>query len=93
MVSGWKVENRSQWDLIGKRDPQKPQMFYPVVDKDMTIKKSNIVAARCTMVNNHDHTVYVGATGKDEMCNFYLMYWVNGGKPITPNVCMTQVNI
>ena len=45
-----------------------------------------------TQVNTHDHTVYVGATGKDEMCNFYLMYWVQGGKPITPNVCMTQVS-
>ncbi len=90
VVSGWKVQNHSDWSLIGKRDPQRPQMFYPVSDADMTIQRGDIVAARCTMVNPHDRTVYVGATGKDEMCNFYLMYWVDGGKPISPNTCMTQ---
>ena len=38
--------------MIGKRDPQKPQMFYPVADEKVTLKPGDVVAARCTMVNN-----------------------------------------
>ncbi len=51
VVSGYKVHNRSNWELIGKRDPQKPQMFYPVNDSSMTITKGDVLAARCTMVS------------------------------------------
>ena len=40
----------SSWDLIGKRDPQKPQMFYPVADESVILKPGDVVAARCTMV-------------------------------------------
>ena len=52
VVSGWRVQNMSHWDLIGKRDPQKPQMFYPVADEKVTLKPGDVVAARCTMVKN-----------------------------------------
>ena len=51
VVSGWRVQNMSHWDLIGKRSPQKPQMFYPVADESVTLKKGDVVAARCTMVS------------------------------------------
>ena len=54
-MSGWRVRDRSQWELIGKRDPQKPQMFFPVNDTDLEIKKGDIVAARCTMVRKYVH--------------------------------------
>ena len=50
VVSGWRVQNMSNWDLIGKRDPQKPQMFYPVADESVTLQPGDVVAARCTMV-------------------------------------------
>ena len=30
------------------------------------------------MVNHLDHDVRIGPTNNDEMCNFYLMYWVEG---------------
>ena len=30
-------------------------------------------------------------TNKDEMCNFYMMYWVEGKSPVTPNTCFTRV--
>ena len=50
VVSGWRVQNMSHWDLIGKRDPQMPQMFYPVADEKVTLKPGDVVAARCTMV-------------------------------------------
>ena len=36
MVSGYRVrkdaEGEDHWTLLGKRDPQTPQMFYPVVN-------------------------------------------------------------
>ena len=51
VISGWKVSEGSEWTLIGKKSPQLPQMFYPVEDKELTIKKGDIIAARCTMVS------------------------------------------
>ena len=53
VVSGWRVQNMSHWDLIGKRDPQMPQMFYPVADEKVTLKPGDVVAARCTMVKKY----------------------------------------
>jgi peptidylglycine monooxygenase len=89
VVSGWKVTDKKDWNLIGKRSPQLPQMFYPVADSEMTLTKGDIVAARCTMVNPNDHDVHIGTTGKDEMCNFYIMYWVKGKEPLDQRVCFS----
>lgn len=55
-------------------------MFYPVVKNATNIRQGDLLAARCTMYNFRDHNVRVGATGKDEMCNFYLMYYVDGDR-------------
>lgn len=44
-MSGWKVQYKNggyQWTLIGKMNPQLPQMFYPVLD-DITLTKGDIV--------------------------------------------------
>ena len=35
------------------------------------------------MVNYKDEAVWVGSTREDEMCNFYLMYWIDGQKKIS----------
>lgn len=43
------------WDLLGKQDPLLPQMFYPV-EGDLTLRKGDTVAARCTMVNHRDRS-------------------------------------
>ena len=60
VVSGWRVQNMSRWDLIGKRNPQDPQMFYPVKDESVTLKKGDVVAARCSMVSyKKDYTFVV----------------------------------
>ena len=92
VVSGWKVENSDSWELIGKQDPQKPQMFYPVENKGLTLTKGDVVAARCTMVNTRDRTTFVGATKEDEMCNFYIMYWVEGDSPMDQTTCFSRVS-
>jgi len=89
VVSGWKVENSNSWTLIGKQDPQKPQMFYPINNPGLTLTKGDTVAARCTMVNHRDRITYVGATNEDEMCNFYIMYWVDGAAPMEKSTCFT----
>ena len=91
LVSGWRVRDNSQWTLIGKKNPQLPQMFYPVEDGSMVIRPGDVVAARCTMVNNKDKNVYIGSTNEHEMCNYYLMYWVHGHRPVHPRTCFTRV--
>ena len=67
-----------EWTLIGKEDPQLPQMFFPVPDDQITLNDGETLASRCTMVNNGDYAVSVGSTRQDEMCNFYMMFWVDG---------------
>lgn len=92
VVSGFRVRNDSgenHWTLLGKKDPLLPEMFYPVVDTDITIKKGDILAARCTMKSDRYFTTYVGPKNMDEMCNFYLMYWVDGDSPLSQKYCFS----
>lgn len=47
VVSGYKVTRRGhmdEWQLIGKMDPQLPQMFYPV-EEDMVIRSGDTVVS------------------------------------------------
>ncbi len=39
------------------------------------------------MENEKDHAVWVGSTREDEMCNFYLMYWMDGPKNLKQKQC------
>jgi len=78
VVSGFKVTKDMEWTLIGKEDPQLPQMFFPVANDQLTLNEGDTIATRCTMVNNGDSAVSVGNTRQDEMCNFYMMFWVDG---------------
>ena len=90
VVSGWKVEGSGQkWTLLGKEDPQLPQMFYPVENKAVTISRGETIASRCTMVNHRPYATWIGSTRKDEMCNFYLMYWVHGKETLKSNRCVS----
>ncbi|GAB6025958.1 hypothetical protein CHUAL_011927 [Chamberlinius hualienensis] len=82
VVTGYNIiknSNGSQtWQLIGKKNPQLPQFFYSVENKNITVQPGNILAGRCTMTNNENRTICVGGTHLDEMCNFYTMYYVEG---------------
>lgn len=48
-VSGWKVteseDGTDKWELLGKMDPMKPQMFYPVHDSNAVLHKGDIVVS------------------------------------------------
>ncbi|XP_054277712.1 peptidylglycine alpha-hydroxylating monooxygenase-like isoform X2 [Macrosteles quadrilineatus] len=92
-VSGYLVTTDSQgqhhWTLIGKKSPQLPQMFYPVANT-VTVSEGDILAARCTMVSNRKSITYTGPTNKDEMCNFYIMYYVEEGEPLDQKYCFSR---
>lgn len=89
VVSGYKIDKEGKWHLIGKHNPQEPQMFYPVENKDLVINKGDILAARCTMYNFRDRVTFIGPTGEDEMCNFYMMYYTEGTKTLAERNCFT----
>jgi len=78
------------WKEIGKHNPQQPQMFYPVMDKSLTLHKGDVVAARCTMKNYLGHSVSIGSTADDEMCNFYMMYYVEGDRILKRKYCFSS---
>ena len=86
VVSGWRVSPDMQWTLIGKADPQREQMFWAVRSPEV-IRGGDTLAARCTMVSDRDRVTWVGATAEDEMCNFYMMYWVDGEEKLTSERC------
>ena len=90
VVSGFLISPERHWTLIGRHNPQKPQMFYPVKSKDMVIHQNDVVAARCTMNNNLSHPVRIGQTADDEMCNFYMMYYVNGDRILERKYCNSE---
>ncbi|CAF3136690.1 unnamed protein product [Rotaria socialis] len=90
--SGYRVRGEGddqEWTEIGRRSPQLPQMFYPT-QNDVTIKQGDYVAAACTMYNLQSHIVRIGSTGNDEMCNFYMMYWVDGDQLLQNDVCSSS---
>ncbi|XP_052793930.1 peptidyl-glycine alpha-amidating monooxygenase-like isoform X2 [Mya arenaria] len=76
VISGYRV-NSGEYDLIGKGNPQWPQAFYPVKG-DIAINPGDILAARCTYNSTgRGRATYIGSTSEDEMCNFYIMYYMN----------------
>lgn len=93
VVSGYKITEDAagidHWTLLGKRDPLTPQMFYPTLSTD-PIKYGDKLAARCTMKSDRTRTTYIGATNNDEMCNFYLMYFVKNGEPLEQKYCFSN---
>ncbi|XP_066903999.1 peptidylglycine alpha-hydroxylating monooxygenase isoform X1 [Halyomorpha halys] len=93
VVSGYRVRNitgKNDWTLIGKKDPLLPEMFYPVVDPNITIKKGDLLAARCTMKSDRSFVTSVGAKNINEMCNFYILYWTEGDSLLTNKYCFTE---
>ncbi|GFO46325.1 peptidylglycine alpha-hydroxylating monooxygenase-like [Plakobranchus ocellatus] len=83
VISGYRIRD-GVWTEIGRKDPRLPEMFYNATNQGISVRRGDILAARCTMHDTTDHTVSIGATQKDEMCNFYIMYYVN--KPPTLQV-------
>ncbi|GBM72337.1 Peptidylglycine alpha-hydroxylating monooxygenase [Araneus ventricosus] len=81
-VSAYKIDKDGNWVLIGKGTPRKPMKFYPVKNTSLVINDGDIVASRCTMYNFRDRDTHIGPTDHDEMCMFYMMYYVDGDQPL-----------
>lgn len=74
-VLGFRIRD-GDWSLIGAKNPQLPEAFYPTATKNMTIRYNDILAARCRMSNFRSIPTSIGYRHTDEMCNFYVMFWV-----------------
>ncbi|XP_041372877.1 peptidyl-glycine alpha-amidating monooxygenase B-like [Gigantopelta aegis] len=75
VITGYQYNN--SWHEIGKGNPQWPQAFYPVHDM-ISVQPGDKLVARCTFNSTgRNRFTYSGATGNDEMCNFYIMFYTD----------------
>ncbi|XP_074474041.1 peptidyl-glycine alpha-amidating monooxygenase B isoform X2 [Sebastes fasciatus] len=87
VVNGYRIRD-GKWDLIGRQSPQLPQAFYPA-DREVNVKYGDTLAARCVFTGEgRTSKTYIGATSSDEMCNFYIMYYMDSKHAIPYMSCM-----
>ncbi|XP_015704915.1 peptidyl-glycine alpha-amidating monooxygenase isoform X2 [Coturnix japonica] len=91
VVSGYRVRN-GQWTLIGRQSPQVPQAFYPV-EHPVDVSYDDILAARCVFSGEGRTTeTHIGGTANDEMCNFYIMYYMEAKHAVSYITCTQNAN-
>ncbi|XP_044876750.1 peptidyl-glycine alpha-amidating monooxygenase isoform X7 [Mauremys mutica] len=91
VVSGYRVRN-GQWTLIGRQSPQLPQAFYPV-EHLVDISFGDTLAARCVFTGEGRMTeTHIGGTASDEMCNFYIMYYMEAKHAVSYMTCTQNIN-
>uniref|UniRef100_A0A669DUL9 Peptidylglycine alpha-amidating monooxygenase n=1 Tax=Oreochromis niloticus TaxID=8128 RepID=A0A669DUL9_ORENI len=87
VVSGYRIRD-GKWTLIGRQSPQLPQAFYPA-NKQVNVKYGDTLAARCVFTGEGKTSkTYIGGTSDDEMCNFYIMYYMDSRHAIPYMNCM-----
>ncbi|XP_026528653.1 peptidyl-glycine alpha-amidating monooxygenase isoform X3 [Notechis scutatus] len=90
VVSGYRVRD-GQWTPIGHQSPQLPQAFYPV-ENPVEIKYGDILAARCVFTGEgRSSETYIGGTARDEMCNFYIMYYMEAKYAVSSMICTQNI--
>lgn len=95
VVSGYKIRKNkygvNHWFLLGESKPnQAIQTFYPVFDME-SVKMGDIVKASCTMDGrNKSEDTFIGSQHDNEMCNFYLMYYVSERKTLNLRYCVSE---
>ncbi|XP_076995178.1 peptidyl-glycine alpha-amidating monooxygenase isoform X14 [Tamandua tetradactyla] len=90
VVSGYRVRNE-QWTLIGRQSPQLPQAFYPV-EHPVDVSFGDILAARCVFTGEgRTEATRIGGTSSDEMCNLYLMYYMEAKHAVSFMTCTQNV--
>ncbi|XP_034751399.1 peptidyl-glycine alpha-amidating monooxygenase isoform X2 [Etheostoma cragini] len=91
VVSGYRIRD-GKWSLIGRQSPQLPQAFYPA-NKDVNVKYGDTIAARCVFTGEgRTSKTYIGGTSDDEMCNFYIMYYMDSKHSIPYMNCMESTS-
>ncbi|XP_034457594.1 peptidyl-glycine alpha-amidating monooxygenase isoform X2 [Hippoglossus hippoglossus] len=87
VVSGYRIRN-GRWSLIGRQSPQLPQAFYRA-NPEVDVKYGDTVAARCVFTGEgRTSKTYIGGTSDDEMCNFYIMFYMESKHAIPYMSCM-----
>uniref|UniRef100_A0A4W6EIZ1 Peptidylglycine alpha-amidating monooxygenase n=1 Tax=Lates calcarifer TaxID=8187 RepID=A0A4W6EIZ1_LATCA len=87
VVTGYRIRD-GKWSLIGRQSPQLPQAFYPA-NKEVNVKYGDTIAARCVFTGEgRTSKTYIGGTSDDEMCNFYIMYYMDSKHAIPYMNCM-----
>ncbi|XP_036266816.1 peptidyl-glycine alpha-amidating monooxygenase isoform X12 [Pipistrellus kuhlii] len=90
VVSGYRVRN-GQWALIGRQSPQLPQAFYPV-EHPVDVSFGDILAARCVFTGEgRTEATHIGGTSNDEMCNLYIMYYMEALHAVSFMTCTQNV--
>ncbi|XP_059274290.1 peptidyl-glycine alpha-amidating monooxygenase isoform X11 [Mustela nigripes] len=90
VVSGYRVRN-GQWALIGRQSPQLPQAFYPV-EHPIDVSFGDILAARCVFSGEgRTESTHIGGTSSDEMCNLYIMYYMEAKHAVSFMTCTQNV--
>ncbi|XP_015445979.1 peptidyl-glycine alpha-amidating monooxygenase isoform X13 [Pteropus alecto] len=90
VVSGYRVRN-GQWTLIGRQSPQLPQAFYPV-EYPVDVSFGDILAARCVFTGEgRTEATRIGGTSSDEMCNLYIMYYMEAKHAVSFMTCTQNV--
>ncbi|XP_048077034.1 peptidyl-glycine alpha-amidating monooxygenase isoform X33 [Ursus arctos] len=90
VVSGYRVRN-GQWTLIGRQSPQLPQAFYPV-EHPVDVSFGDILAARCVFTGEgRTEATHIGGTSSDEMCNLYIMYYMEAKHAVSFMTCTQNV--
>ncbi|XP_051010373.1 peptidyl-glycine alpha-amidating monooxygenase isoform X10 [Acomys russatus] len=90
VVSGYRVRN-GQWTLIGRQSPQLPQAFYPV-EHPVEVTFGDILAARCVFTGEgRTEATHIGGTSSDEMCNLYIMYYMEAKHAVSFMTCTLNV--
>ncbi|KAM7148170.1 peptidyl-glycine alpha-amidating monooxygenase isoform 10-T21 [Molossus nigricans] len=90
VVSGYRVRN-GQWALIGRQSPQLPQAFYPV-EHPIDVSFGDILAARCVFTGEgRTEATHIGGTSNDEMCNLYIMYYMEAKHAVSFMTCTQNV--
>ncbi|XP_004420398.1 PREDICTED: peptidyl-glycine alpha-amidating monooxygenase isoform X8 [Ceratotherium simum simum] len=90
VVSGYRVRN-GRWTLIGRQSPQLPQAFYPV-EHPVDVSFGDILAARCVFTGEgRTEATHIGGTSSDEMCNLYIMYYMEAKHAVSFMTCTQNV--
>ncbi|XP_033751022.1 peptidylglycine alpha-hydroxylating monooxygenase-like [Pecten maximus] len=86
VTSGYRIRD-SVWTEIGRMSPQLPQTFYNVTIPGMDIRPGDTLASRCTMSSDRVGATAIGPSNKDEMCNFYILYYTYRKENIQIQYC------
>ena len=98
LASGFKIEGETNyWQLLGKQIPRHTYHYYPLENNGsqnqiVRLEEGDIVAARCIFRNTRNVDVKIGEGDRDEMCFFYLIYFVDANRSRPLWSCLTETD-